>query len=145
MPTIDWSKLLTFDYWLEGLQAKQGSSIVTPVIAQTSWFFWFYIWLFAGLIIAGILMKLSQVFLNKKFPMQDQIPMWSNNLIWIGVLGVTWFMARQLSVAFIGARFWIIIGFVWFLVVLGFAIRYFIRFFPLEMKYYQNHKKLESK
>jgi hypothetical protein len=145
MPSIDWSKLITFNYWLEGLQSTSGSSIVTPVIDQSSWFFWFYVWLFSGLVILGIILRLATVFLDKKVPTYDQLPLWSNNIIWMGVLGIGWFTARQLSVAFIGARFWLIIGFVWFLIILGLAIRYFIQFFPLELKYYLSHKKNNSK
>ena len=145
MPSIDWSKLLTLNYWLEGLQATQGSSIVTPVIAQTSWFFWFYVWFFSGLIIVGILMRLATVLMDTKAPTHDQLPMWSNNIIWMGVLGVSWFTARQLSVAFIGARFWLIIGLIWFLVIAYLAARYFIKFFPLELKYYRSHKSTKIK
>jgi hypothetical protein len=65
----------------------------------------------------------------------------------MGILGLGWFLLRQLSVGFLGARFWLAIGGAWFVVFTYFVIRYFVIFYRLEILYYKQNfapKKVEK-
>jgi hypothetical protein len=138
MPNINWSKLVDPSFWLEGVA---GSVAIVPIIPKDSFFFWGFLYLFSGLFIAGVSIRVWQIFLDEYHPLQKQLPLWGNNLILMGVFGLGWFLMRQLSVGLLGARLWVLLGSIWFLVVLGLAIHYFIIYFPLEIQYYKKNKK----
>lgn len=135
---INWSKLATFEYWLEGLQTK-GGLVATPILDKGNWSFWFFLYFYTFLICLGIVLRISQTFLHPKHPLQLKIPNWSSNIIWIGVLGWLWFICRQLSIWFLGARFWLIGDAIWIMILLFLIVRYLIRFYPLEMRYFKNN------
>jgi Na+/serine symporter len=139
MINIDWSKLVDLEYWLEGIA---GSSSLTPVIERGSSFFWAFLYLFSGMLVFGVALRVTQAFLHSQHPLQKQFPTWGNNLIWMGILGLIWFTLRETSVGFLGARIWLLVGLVWLLVLLYFVIRYFIVFYPLEISYYKKNFKL---
>jgi hypothetical protein len=134
---IDWSKLANLEYWLEGVAGKTS---ITPVIEKNSSFFWFFLYLFSAFFVVGVVMRVAQAFLHSSHPLQSKLPVWGNNFAWMGVLGLLWFLLRQLSVGFLGARFWLLIGLVWFIAVLYLIARYFINFFPLEYNYFKKNK-----
>ena len=130
---IDWGKLLTFNYWFEGLS---GQSAITPEIDSSSPYFWFFLWLFSLTTTIGVLGMLSTAFAHPENPLKSRISMWSINLFWMGVLGSFWFLSRQLSIGFIGARFWLLVLLVWLVIVLLFAIKYFLTYFKIEYRYF---------
>jgi len=134
MNTIDWSKFVDIKYWLDGVA---GNTSITPVIERGSLFFWFFLYLFSSLLILGIALRLVQAFLHTNHPLQNKLPFWGNNFTWMGILGLTWFTLRQLNTAFLGARFWLIVGIVWFSIIIYFIIRYFIVFYKLEYSYFK--------
>lgn len=133
MSNINWSKLLDIKYWLEGIA---GNTSLTPIIPINSFFYFFYIYLFGGLLIVGIIILVINQLLNQKNPLRNRLPFLGNNLFWMGCLGIIWFLFRQTQVGFLGARIWIIFGFVWFVTVLYFTLRYFLLYSRLEMQYY---------
>ncbi len=133
MSQVDWSKLGDIKYWLEGIA---GGVSITPVIEKGSFFFWFFLYLFSILLFLGIALRVAQAFLHPNHPFQNKFPFWGNNFIWMGLLGFFWFTLREVSVAFLGARIWLLVGLVWFLTIIAFIIRYFIVFFPLENQFY---------
>jgi hypothetical protein len=135
-PEINWSKFIDYSYWFEGLQNNPGAPVLVSKLANNSWFFWFFLILFGSFITIGILMKLFQLILHREHPLQTQFPFWSNNLIWMGLLGIVWFLCRQVQIAILGTRPWLLVGLVWFLVILGLAIRYFVKFYFLELRYF---------
>jgi hypothetical protein len=134
MQNISWSKLGEITYWLEGVA---GSTSITPVVEKNSFYFWTFLYTFSAVLILGIVLRVSQAFLHANHPFQSKFPLWGNNFMWMGILGLTWFTLRQVSVGFLGARFWLIIGFVWLLFILYFIIRYFVIFWPLEISYFK--------
>ena len=138
MLNVDWSKLVDLKYWLEGVA---GSSSLTPVIEKSSPFFWFFLYLFSGILVFGVALRVTQAFLHSEHPFQKQFPTWGNNLIWMGILGLTWFTLRETSVGFLGSRIWLLVGLVWVIVLLYLVIRYFVLFFPLEINYYKKNFK----
>jgi hypothetical protein len=139
--SINWSQFLNPLYWFEGVISTPGSALVTPVLDSSSQFFWFFLTLFTVFINLSIMVKIVRLFLNENHPLKNIIPIYTDNFIWMGILGYMWFISRQLSLALMGARFWLLIGLVWFLVVIFFLLRYLIKFFPLEIKYYNSQKK----
>jgi hypothetical protein len=136
MPQIDWNKFGQLSYWLEGVA---GTTAVTPVNDRNEFFFWFFLYLFASLLVGGVALRVLQAFLNPLHPFQKKFPFWGDTLIWMGILGFSWFLLRQLSVGFLGARFWLLIGGVWGAIFLYFVIRYFVLFYQLEIAYYRKH------
>jgi hypothetical protein len=136
-PQINWSNLADINYWLEGSQTAQGSIYVTPPIARDSWFFWFFLSLFTSLIILGIGIQILNILTNHLHPIKEKYPIWSANLIWMGILGYIWFLSRQFGISFFSSRLWLIGGGIWFAVLSFFIFRYFIKFFPLENMYYK--------
>lgn len=135
MPQIDWNKLVSLEYWLEGIAGGAISS--TPVNEANSFFFYFWLNLFSWIFIIGIVIRFSQAFLHDKHPFQNKLPFWGNNAIWFGILGLFWFVSRQIEIGFLGSRLWILSFVIWGLVILGLSIRYFIVFFPIEWAYYK--------
>jgi len=143
MPQISWDKLLKLEYWFEGIAG--GISITTPLI-ENSFFYWFFLWFFVVVFAFAIALKALQGFLDTNHPLQLKIPFWSNSVIWISIWGVIWFLCRQLSVGFLGARFWLIVLGIWFLVLLYFVVKYFIQNYKYELLYFQKtHQRLPIK
>ena len=140
MNQVDWSKFLDLQYWTEGIA---GNTAVTPVVEKDSFFFWFFVSLFTYLFAKGVIMVTSEKFLDYKNPLIPKLSLWGNNYIWMGILGIIWFLLRQIEVGFLGSRIWLLVGLVWFLVVLGLIIRYFVAYFPLEWAYYRKNKLLK--
>lgn len=138
MPSIDWEKLAKLEYWFEGIAG--GISITTP-IKEGSYFFWFFLWSFVIVFALGVVIKTIGSFLDTNHPLQLKLPFWGNSVIWISIWGVIWFLCRQLSVGFLGARFWLIVLAIWALVLLYFVGKYFIQNFKYELLYFQNTKK----
>jgi flagellar biosynthesis protein FliR len=134
MSKIDLKKLFDANYWLEGIA---GSVSVTPVIEKGSFSYWFFIYLFSYFAIFGIILRVSQAFIHEQHPFQKHFPVWGNNFIWMGILGLVWFTARQLSIGFLGSRLWLIFGIFWVFILLYFIISYFIRFYNLEISYFR--------
>ncbi len=137
MSYIDQSKLSDIKYWLEGIA---GNSSVTPVVQMNSFIYYLFIYTFASFVTIAIILFVSNQFLNNRNPLKSKLPFLANNLFWMGVLGLVWFMMRQTQVGFLGARIWLIIGFCWFTVIMFFTLRYIIRSLNLEMRYYSKLK-----
>jgi len=134
MPSINWENFAKLEYWFQGIA---GESAVTPPLEKGSWFFWFFIWLFTAFFVLGIGFKLIPTFAHSQNPLSPKLNFWGNNLLWMGILGAGWLSVRQLSVGFLGARFWLVVGLIWFLVILSFAIRYFVNFYHFELVYFK--------
>jgi len=141
MTTINWAKLLDITYWLEGIAGGNGSLSVTPPNDKAQFFFWFWLSLFGSFIILGVLLRIAKVFLPEKYPLNEKIPFWSNNLIWMGILGDMWFLFRQSTTVFLGTRLWLLLGLIWFGFLAFIVGRYFINNFPLELQYYNKYHK----
>lgn len=137
MITIDWARLITLDYWLEGLVGDQK---VTPLIQNNGFIFWFFISLFTGIAVIAIVAKVSRAFIPKEHPLQSKIPWWSDNYLWMGILGITWLILRQIETAFLGSRIWLLVGLLWFGIITYLVIRYFVLYFKLEYAYYLSKK-----
>ncbi|MEM1312763.1 MAG: hypothetical protein AAGF07_04865 [Patescibacteria group bacterium] len=133
MNNIDWAKLIDLQYWLEGVA---GASSMTPVMGRDSFFFWFFLYLFSSFLTLGVLLRLYQAFIRSDHPFQKQLPFFGNNFMWMGVLGLLWFTLRETSVGFLGARIWLLVGLLWFLVITILLVRYFAIFYRLEINYY---------
>ena len=141
MNQVDWSKFLDLQYWTEGIA---GGSAVTPVVESGSLFFWFFTGLFTFLFAKGVFMITAQKFLDYQNPLNEKLSVWGNNYVWMGILGIVWFLLRQIEVGFLGSRIWLLVGLVWFLVILALVIRYFVAYFPLEWAYYKKNKRLRA-
>jgi hypothetical protein len=139
MANIDFSKIFTLKYWIEGTTAGADVNIVP--VANGSFFYYFYLTLFCGFLILGILVFIYKIFLNKEHPAQPKFGFLGQNLIWQGILGLGWFFCRQVNVSFFSARLWLIFGFFWVAYILFWFIRYRVQFYPLEQQYYLNQLK----
>jgi hypothetical protein len=137
MLMFDLNKLKSLDYWFAG---AAGSYADVPVIDKTSEFFALYTHLFSGLFILGVILNIIPLILNTEFPLVKKLSIWGTNFSWMGFLGMFWFSLRETKVAFFGARFWLIIGFIWLLIVLFYIARYFILYFNIERKYFLSKK-----
>lgn len=137
MNKVDWSRLVELEYWLEGVA---GTSAITPAVEKDSLFFWFFVNIFTFLFGMGVITLTAQKFINPKHPIHTQLPVWGNNFVWMGLLGIIWFLLRQIEVGFLGARIWLIVGFVWIIILLYLIIRYFVVYFPLEYAFYKKNK-----
>ena len=141
MFNVDWSRFSDAKYWLEGVS---GGISVTPALSRDGFFFTFFLYLFSTLFVFGIIMKVSQAFLNDLHPLQKKFPTWSDNLIWMGILGLIWFTLRNIQVGFLGARIWIVLGTFWFLTLLYFVVKYFIQNWGIEYRYFKSQVKSEA-
>jgi hypothetical protein len=131
--SIDWSKFSNIDYWFSG---AAGSFADVPTIDKGSVFFAIYLNTFAFIFLSGIAMNIAAIWLDATHPLVKRLTLWGTNFSWIGFLGFSWFFLRETKVAFFGARFWVLIGLVWFSVILVLMARYFITFYKLEISYY---------
>ncbi len=134
---IDWLKLIDYKYWFQGFINTTGSLFVTPAVQKDSIFYWSFLIAFSLIIISGIILKVLQLFLHKNHPLQFRIPFLSDNLIWIGIVGISWFVLRQIEVAFLGMRIWIIPMGIWLTAILGISIKYMFNFYKLELSYFK--------
>jgi hypothetical protein len=134
MPNIDFSKLLTLKYWLEGTTA--GDTVNTLPTQFGSFFFYAYIVIFCGFLVTAIVLTTAKLFLHKDHPLQSKFTFLAQNTAWMGILGLAWFACRQTTIAFLGARLWLIFGIIWVLVIKIWFLRYIFTFYPLEIKYF---------
>ena len=116
---IDWAKLIDYKYWFQGFINTTGSLFVTPPVQKDSIFYWSFIIAFSLILVSGVILKTTQLFLNKNHPLQFRIPFLSDNLIWLGIVGLSWFVLRQIEVAFLGMRIWLIPMGIWLVGILG--------------------------
>jgi hypothetical protein len=145
MAEFNWREFINLEYWLEGLAGDRGAQDPTSlIIYPDSWIFWTYLSIFAGFMIAGILLKASQTFLDSRHPLQNKIPAWSTNLALMGFLGFAWFFFREINVNMLNSRIWLLVGLVWLLVFIGWVLRYFFGFYRLEVLAYKRQKEKES-
>lgn len=133
---INWSELTKFDYWFEGFDS---GSMTAPVVLKSSPLFWFYLWFFSAFVIVAIVLKVSQSFLHNQHPLQKKIPIWASNFSILGVLGLSWFLFREIQVSLLGGRFWLLVGGLYFIAFLVYVMRYFILFYKFEMAYFKKN------
>ncbi|MEI6728954.1 MAG: hypothetical protein WCK98_04900 [bacterium] len=136
MPQIHWESFTKLEYWFSGIAGDLSS---TPVIDKGTYFFWFFLSVFTVIFTIGVLLKIVSSYLSQEHPLNLKFNFWGDNIIWIGVLGDVWFLVRQLSVGFLGARFWVILLAIWGLVLFYFIARYFLYFFKIEYLYFQKN------
>jgi hypothetical protein len=138
MATINWNNFIDPQYWLDGFTGGANNVITTPPIDRQEQAFLFntILYGFTFFIVAGILLRILQLVLHYKHPLQEKLPFWGNTSIWMGILGTLWLLSRQIQIAFLGARLWLLFGLIWLLVMIFLAGRYFFKFFPLEMRYF---------
>jgi hypothetical protein len=135
---IDWSKLGRLEYWFEGIA---GSVSITAPVEYKSSFFWWFLWIFTLIFSFGVSALLARSFIHKDHPLQSKLSFWGNSVLSVGVLGAIWFMLRQLSVGFLGARFWLLIFLVWAFVLIFLVVRYFVKSFGIEYLYFKHTTK----
>ena len=138
MSSVDFSKLLTLKYWLEGTTA--GDTVNVLPVEFGSAFFYTYIAIFCGFLIVAIILTASKLFIHSANPLQSKFTFLAQNTAWMGILGLLWFGCRQTTVAFLSARIWLFFGFIWVLVIAFWFIRYLVLFYPLEKSYFQKTK-----
>jgi len=136
MIEINWNRLLDLNYWLDGV-AGDTAFRTTEIISKDSPNFWFVLYFFSFVCIAGVAVRVSLAFLHDQNPFQIKFPGWSNHLIAIGLLGLVWFLSRQTSIKLLGSRLWILVFIAWGLFLVYGVTRYFLTFFPLEMRYFK--------
>ncbi len=136
MFNIDWSKITSLNYWLEGSNIGQDYNV--RVIETNSPFFYFFVIFFGGLIVVSILINIYKMFLNTNHPLQSKLSIIGANIGWMGFLGGLWFALRELQVSFLSSRLWLIFGFIWFLVLAVYMLNYLIRFYHLELNYFRS-------
>lgn len=137
---IEWSKLASPDFWLEGIA---GQNLISQPLSEDG-FRNFFLVLFAGFLVSGILIRLIKLFLPLEHPLQPHIGLWTANFIWMGALGLMWWLFNQLGpLLFIGSKLWLLVGLIWFLVVLFLIIKYFITDYKLEINYFRTKFKSE--
>jgi hypothetical protein len=141
MPEIAFEKLLTLEYWLQGVSGTEAGA---PFVEINSFFYWFYLNLFALAAMIAVALWLSKVFLHPKHPFQSLIPLVATNLFWGGIVGLSWFTFRQINFSLFGARFWLLVMGLWASIVLYFIIRHIRRFYFIEAAYYNELKKKEK-
>jgi hypothetical protein len=145
MAEFNWREFINLEYWLEGLAGDRGADDPTSlIIYPDSWIFWTYLSIFAIFMIAAILLKSSQTFLDSKHPLQNKIPSWSTNLALMGFLGFAWFFFREINVNMLNSRIWLLVGLAWLLIFIGWVLRYLFTFYPLEMLAFKREKGKES-
>ncbi len=137
MPEINWSRLLDLNYWFEGVSDLNG----TPVIMPDSPFFWAYLFIFTFFVGIGTAFFVSKAFFHEDHPFQSKISFAGNNFIVMGLLGFLWFWLRETKVQMLGARFWLLFGFIWLLALAYLAINYYLNFYKLESLYFENSLK----
>jgi hypothetical protein len=141
MLDIDFSKLFTLKYWLEGTTA--GADINILPVTNYSPFFYFYVVLFCGFLIVSIILATSKVFLNPVHPLQSKFGILSQNFAWMGILGIMWFLARQTGISFVSSRLWILFGIFWFFGIVGWFVRYLFTFYPLEITFFKKQNNIK--
>ena len=142
MPEIDWTKLISLEYWLEGVAGNQS---ITPVLERYSFFFWSFLAVFSFVFMLGVIFKLVTFYLHFENPLKEKFSIISANLIWLSIIGDFWFLFRQFNVGFLGARFWLLVLLLWFLIFAGYLIRYFLVYFKFEYLYFKQKVLHESK
>jgi hypothetical protein len=133
MPNIDFSKLGTLKYWLEGTTAGPDVNIIP--VETGSFFYYFYVSVFCGFIVLAILLIIYKMFLSPEHPLQTKLGFLSQNFI-------CWFLARQVEVSFVSSRLWLLIGLIWFIAIMAWFVRYITRYYKHEIAYF-NKKNLE--
>jgi hypothetical protein len=139
MSSIDFNKLFTLKYWLEGTTTSDYINVLP--VETGSLFFYLYLGTFCGFLILAIILTTSKLFMNGSNPLQPKFTFLSQNLSWMGILGLAWFGCRQANIAFLGSRLWLLFGMIWFLVIAVLYIRYLIQFYPLEKAFFVKNKK----
>jgi len=140
MNQVNWSNLVDLEYWFEGVA---GSTAITSPLTIDTIHYKFFVILFSVFFGAGVVLLFSKNFLNKFNPLNSKFKVWANNLIWMGLLGGFWMFLRQAEVGFLGARMWLLVGVVWFLILVYLVIKYFVSIYPLERVYYLKHHKAD--
>ena len=131
--TIDWSRILKPDFWLEGIA---GQNLVSSPLSENG-FRNLFLLIFAVFLIGGILFRLIKIFLPLQHPLQPRISTWTGNYIWMGILGIMWWLFNQWGpLFFIGSKLWLLVGLVWLLTLKYFILKYFITEYRLEISYY---------
>lgn len=133
---MDWKRLLEFDYWFEGVIGAD-SNLTAPIVLKDSFAFWTFLSIFSFFTIIGIVLRVFRVFLSSKHPFQKKFVTWSNHFTTLGLIGLTWFLLRETSIAFLGGRFWLLfmIGYLGYIIYS--ITRYFIEFYKMEITYFR--------
>lgn len=137
MSEINWNKLASLEYWLEGIAGGAGSSYTIRPVDMSSSFFWVYLYSFSVLFLLGIMIRVSQAFIHEENPFQAKFPSLGNNFISMGILGYFWFFLRQTQITFLGTRIWLIFGVIWFLILGYWFVSYLFTFYGIEMNYFK--------
>jgi len=142
MPEIDWNKLKTLEYWLAGFA---GNTAITPTLEMYSFFFWTFISIFSIVFSIGVGFKVSTAYFDPNNPLVGKFNIFGNNLIWVGIMGMSWFLFRQIQVGFLGARFWLLVLGIWVVGLGVYAGRYFALYYKFENLYFQKVLKTGKK
>jgi len=138
---IDWSRIIKPDFWLEGIA---GQNLISQPISENG-FRNLFLLIFSIFLIGGILLRLIKVFIPIQHPLQPKLNLWTGNFIWMGILGILWWLFNQWGpLLFIGSKLWLIFGLVWFLATIYFILKYFITDFRLELIYFKKKYTVES-
>ncbi len=141
MSQIDWSKLIRLDYWFEGVA---GNTSITPPLEIYSFHYWFFLWFYSIVFSLGVVIKVIISYMHIENPVRLKLDLLGNNFIWVGIVGSSWFILRQIRIGFLGARFWNLLIIIWIAGLSIYLIRYYILYFKFEYLYFKNKTLVDS-
>lgn len=118
--------MFTGDYWLAGITTP------TDIVSRDSASFWFYIIFFFAVSAAGVLLMYKKQMMPIDHPLSERMGRWSSVALTMGCLGSFWFLCRELNIAYIGTRIWMVV-----------AALFLVYFLFIEKKYYKDFLKLQ--
>lgn len=140
---MNWSDLIDWKYWLEGFVGP-GATMVAPIVSIKSAAFYGFIIPFVLFIIAGLFITIYSQFLPYNHPFHRRRAILVGHLVTLGFLGLFWFLCREISVAYLGGRFWFLIGSLYTLVFAIYMSLYYKGFYKIELNYYRKHRHLDK-
>jgi hypothetical protein len=133
----DIQHLFQLDYWFAGFSGI-NATMIAPVLSKYTPGFWIFISFFVSLVVIACILIATTQFLHSEHPLVKKAPVINSNLITMGYLGLFWLFCRTFEVAFLGGRFWLLAGGVYFICFVVWLVRYFILYFkPIEYPYFK--------
>jgi hypothetical protein len=96
----------------------------------------YFLWLFAGLLVLGVLVRLSSRFLVRHPIRRKLLNKFGNAGLYMGLVGLLWFAIRYENTPIFSARFWAGLTVLIFIIWLFFIIKYWFSKFGTEKNSY---------
>jgi hypothetical protein len=142
--STDISNLIKWEYWLDAFKGD-NPTLTSPVISNTSFFFSFFLYFFSAIAIAGFALVIYKHILPKSHPFKKSGSIITGHLITLGLLGLLWFLCRELSIGLVGSRLMLLIGGLYTFGAITYFFRVYWFFFAIELKHYRLHNKKIAK